>query len=200
MAGATPLVRDGGRDLDPRVQRSRTVILAAALELLGEVGYGGLTIEAVAAHAGVGKSTIYRHWTGKLDLIEDAIRTLRAGIQPPAEGPVRERVISLLQELAVNMADSTWSACLPAIIEAAERDPEVMAIHRRFAYERRQVLVDLLAAGVENGEIPLYTDLEVLSECLIGPIIVRRLFLHETFDPASVPALVNQLLPPAAAN
>jgi len=177
------------------------VILAAALDLVVEVGCGDLTMEAVAARAGVGKSTVYRHWPGKLQLIEDAIRTLKAVVRPPEGGTVRERVTALLVQVATGMADSTWSSCLPAIIDAAERDPEVLAIHRRLAKERRQVLVDLLAEGVEAGEVsgldPLGqpVDLHVLSECLIGPILVRRLLLHEPFDPAAVPALVAQVLP-----
>ena len=187
----------GGRELDPRVERSRTVILSAALDLLGEVGYGGLTIEAVAARAGVGKSTIYRHWTGKLDLVEDAIRTMKAVLALPAGGSVRERLVDLLTQVARAMADSTWSSCLPAIIDAAERDPEVLAIQRRLAWERRQLFVDLLAEGVAIGEVPPHLDLGLVAECLVGPIIVRRLLLHEPFDPTAVPALVAQVLPPA---
>lgn len=172
------------------------MILSAALEVLGEVGYGGLTVEGVAARAGVGKSTIYRHWCGKLDLVEDAVRTLRAGLAAPAGGSVRERLTGLLRQMAENMADSTWSSCLPAIIDAAERDPEVLAIQRRVAWGRRQVLVDLLDEGVEAGEFPAGTDAGLVAECLIGPIMVRRLLLHEPFDPAGAPALVDQLLPP----
>jgi TetR/AcrR family transcriptional regulator of autoinduction and epiphytic fitness len=183
----------GARWLDPRVERSRTVILSAALDLLGEAGYGGLTIEAVAARAGVGKSTVYRHWSGKLELVEDAIRTLKAGITVPPEGSVRERLTDVLRQIAENMAASTWSACLPAIIDAAERDAEVLDILRRIGQERRQLLLDLLAEGRETGEVP-DVDLNLLAECLVGPIVVRRLLLHETFDPATVPRLVDQLL------
>ncbi|HEV3401451.1 MAG TPA: helix-turn-helix domain-containing protein, partial [Acidimicrobiales bacterium] len=138
-AHQVPLLRP---DPDPRVERSRRVILATALDLLAEVGYGGLTIEALAARAGVGKSTIYRHWSGKLDLVEDAIRTLKAGVVVPTSGSVREKITQVLQQVATNMA---WSACLPAIIDAAERDPEVRTIHCRLAAERRQALVGLLA-------------------------------------------------------
>lgn len=172
------------------------MILSAALEVLGEAGYGGLTVEGVAARAGVGKSTIYRHWGGKLDLVEDAVRTLRTGLAAPAEGSVRQRLTGLLHHMAENMADSTWSSCLPAIIDAAERDPEVLAIQRRVAWGRRQVLVDLLEEGVRAGEFPAGTDAGLVAECLIGPIMVRRLLLHEPFDPAAVPTLVDQLLPP----
>lgn len=194
---ASPAPADG-RDLDPRVERSRTVILSAALDLLGEMGYGGLTVEAVAARAGVGKSTIYRHWSGKLELVEDAIRTLKSPPVLPADGSARERVVELLRQVATNMADSTWSSCLPAIIDAAERDPEVLTIQRRLAWERHQVLVDLLAEAVEEGDVPTDADVGLLAECLIGPIMVRRLLLHEPFDPAGVPALVDQVLPPTS--
>ncbi|PLS75610.1 MAG: TetR family transcriptional regulator [Actinobacteria bacterium] len=183
---------------DPRVERSRRLILSAALDLLGEVGYGGLTIEGVAARAGVAKSTIYRHWDGKLELIEDAIRTLKATVSLPAGGSARDRVTALLQQVATSMASSTWSACLPAIIDAAERDPQVLTIHRRFSCERRQMLVDLLTEGVASGEIAPGLDLGLLAECLIGPIVVRRLLLHEPFDPAGVLPLVSQVLPPPA--
>jgi TetR/AcrR family transcriptional regulator of autoinduction and epiphytic fitness len=191
---STPQAVD--RETDPRVERSRRVILSAALDLLGEVGYGGLTVEAVAARAGVGKSTIYRHWSGKVDLVEDAIRTLKPVIRPPSVGSVRERVVGLLQVVAANLADTTWSACLPAIIEAAERDPQARAIHTRLSSERRQVMVDLLNEGVAAGEFAPKADVGLIAECLFGPIMVRRLLLHEPLDPRLVPVLVDLLLPP----
>lgn len=182
------------RDLDPRVERSRRVILSAALDVLGEVGYGGLTIEAVAARAGVGKSTVYRHWDGKLDLVEDAIRNLKPALAWPTTGTVRERIVVILQQLAQAVAESTWSNCLPAIIDAAERDPEVLTIHRRLAAERRQLLVDLLAEGVTTADVPSQADLYLLADCLAGPILLRRLLLHEPFDEAAIRQLVDQLL------
>lgn len=183
----------GSRWLDPRVERSRTVILSAALDLLGEAGYGGVTIEAVAARAGVGKSTVYRHWPGKLELIEDAIRTLKAGVTVATTGSVRDRLVGVLRQMAENMAGSTWSTCLPAVIDAAERDPEVLEILRRIGHERRRLLVDLLAEGRSTGAVP-DVDLNLLAECLVGPIVLRRLLLHEPFEPDAVPRLVDQLL------
>ena len=194
MVDLEPQAPPGRRDVDPRVERSRRVILSAALDLLGEAGFGGVTIEAVAARAGVGKSTIYRHWPGKLELIEDAICTLKAHLVRPAGECTRDRVIHLLQQAASNVAESGWSTCLPAIIDAAERDPEVKAIHRRLTLERRQVLIDVLAEGVERGEVSADRDLALVADCLIGPIMVRRLLLHEPLDPEAVPALVDEVL------
>lgn len=180
---------------DPRIERSRRVILEAVLDELGDVGYGALTIEGVAARAGVGKSTIYRHWRGKLELVEDAFRTLKAPIEAPAHGTVRERVAALLMQVAVVVKESTYSACMPALIEAAERDPQVRDFHCRFSEERRHVMVNLLREGIESGELPADTDPEILADALVGPILVRRLMTFQPFEPSLVPTLVDQLLP-----
>src|SRR6187549_1038376 len=110
---------------DPRIERSRRVILEAVLDELGEVGYGALTIEAVAARAGVGKSTIYRHWPGKLALVEDAFRTLKSEVNVPEHGTLRERLTEYLTAVATMAVESTYSACMPALIEAAARDEQV---------------------------------------------------------------------------
>jgi len=182
-------------DQDPRVERSRRVILEAALAELGESGYGALTIESVAARAGVGKSTIYRHWPGKLALVEDAFRTLKAQALIPDSGPIRERITAFLEQIAHLVEESTYSACMPALIEAAERDPQVRAFHCNFSAERRAVLVDVLRDATASGELPPATDPELLADALIGPIVMRRLMLFETFDPKLVPALVDQVLP-----
>jgi TetR/AcrR family transcriptional regulator of autoinduction and epiphytic fitness len=180
---------------DPRVERSRRVILEAVLDELGAVGYGALTIEAVAARAGVGKSTIYRHWPGKLELVEDAFRTLKAPVVVPESGTLRDKVVGLLEQIACLVEESTYSACMPALIEAAERDPEVRDFHCRFSSERRAVLVGLLRDAVENGELPSQTDPEMLADALVGSIFLRRLMLHQPLDPALAPVLVDQLLP-----
>jgi AcrR family transcriptional regulator len=187
--------RDALEEPDPRVERSRRVILEAVLEELGDVGYGALTIEGVAARAAVGKSTIYRHWSGKLDLVEDAFRTLKAPVQAPESGTLRERVVGLLFQVACLVEESTYSACMPALIEAAEHDPQVRDLHRRFSAERRAILVDLLRDAVNSGELPPDTDPELLGDALVGPIVLRRLMLYEPLDPGIVPKLVDQLLP-----
>src|SRR5205085_12297987 len=97
-------------DLDPRIERSRRVILEAVLEELGTVGYGALTIESVAARAGVGKSTIYRYWPGKLALVEDAFRTLKGEAVIPQEGTSRERVTGFLEQGAGFLEEATYPA------------------------------------------------------------------------------------------
>jgi len=112
--------------VDPRVERSRLVIRQAALEELGAVGYGAFTIESVATRAGVAKSTIYRHWPDKLDQIADAFETFHEQMVPDITRlPPRERIELLIRHVAEVFMDSTFSICIPALIEGAERDPRV---------------------------------------------------------------------------
>lgn len=109
--------------VDPRVERSRRIIREAALAELAAAGYGAFSIETVAARAGVGKSTVYRHWDSKVALIADALETLNEQPGPRAvEGTAREQVERLLRHLAEVLTDSTVGACLPVLIDAAERD------------------------------------------------------------------------------
>jgi AcrR family transcriptional regulator len=182
--------------LDPRVERTRRVVLEATTELLAEEGYGAVTIEAVAARSGVAKSTIYRHWPGRVELINDAFQALKLPMPDSTEGSVRDQVIARLEHLARSLTGSRWSSCLPTLIDAAEHDPEARALHGRLTSAGRQAMVDLLREGVEKGEFPADLDPEVMVDALAGPIFLRRLMSPDApFDPASVRHLVDQLLP-----
>lgn len=181
--------------LDPRVERTHRVVLDATIELLAEGGYAAVTIEAVAARSGVAKSTIYRHWPSRVELIHDAFHELKPPLPLPAEGDVRDRIVSLLEHVARSVAASTWSSCLPSLIDAAERDAEARELHVRLATAGRQALVDLLADGVKRGELPADLDPEVIAEALAGPIFLRRLMSPECLDPTQVRHLVDQIIP-----
>ncbi|MGH9209172.1 MAG: TetR/AcrR family transcriptional regulator [Acidimicrobiales bacterium] len=182
---------------DPRVERSREVVLRATLDLLAEVGYGNLTIEAVAARSGVAKSTIYRHWSGKLELVSEAFTELKQSLYtPPPPGPVHERVTAYLQELARGVKDPNWRvACLPALIDASARDPDMAKLCRQLSETGIGRLITLLDEGRDAGELPDGTDTEALADALTGPILLRVLFHRPALDPDDVPALVDQLMP-----
>jgi TetR/AcrR family transcriptional regulator, regulator of autoinduction and epiphytic fitness len=184
---------------DPRIERTRRLVLEATLALLAESGYGAVTIEAVAARSGVAKSTIYRHWPGRVELIHDAFLELKPPHAPPAEGDVREQVIAVLEELARTAAESQWSRCLPSLIDAAAHDPEARRLHSQISAAGRRSMVDLLAAGVANGDLPADLDPELMAEALAGPILLRLLFSLPPLEPGQVRDLVDQLIPPAVA-
>lgn len=187
--------RTGSAVIDPRVERSRQVILQAALDELGEVGYGTFRIESVAGRAGVGKSTIYRHWRDKLALIADAFETFHVQMVPSIEDlSPRERVRSLVRHVAEVFVDSTFSVCIPALIEGAERDDRLRSFHHEYSAERRQGLIDVIAEGVASGDFPADLDADLAALALLGPIIYCRLMSGEPFDPDRANDLVDIVL------
>jgi AcrR family transcriptional regulator len=171
------------------------VILKAAVEELAHVGYGGVTIESVAARAGVGKSTIYRHWPDKLALMAEAFETFHQQMVPDLGGlSTLEAVALLIRHVAEVVVDSTFSRCIPALIEGAERDPRVREFHHRYSAERRQALVDLIARGVEAGEVNEGIDPELATTALLGAVFYRRLMTERSFDPDDADDLVGLIL------
>lgn len=193
MAAAARRAVDPGPD--PRIARSRQVILAAALDELGAVGYGGFAIESVAARAGVGKSTIYRHWPDKLALIADAFETLhQAGGPDLAAGTAREKLERILRHVAAIVADSPFSACLPALIDGAARDRALRRFHHRFQAEARRPLIALIASGIASGDFPAALDPELAAEALLGAIFFRRLMTEKAFAPAETGALIETVV------
>jgi TetR/AcrR family transcriptional regulator of autoinduction and epiphytic fitness len=181
--------------LDPRVQRSRAVILWAAVEELAERGYGGVTIESVASRAGAGKSTVYRHWPDKVTLIADAFETFHEEMVPDlADLPARACIELLLGHVAEVLVDSTFSRCIPALIEGAQRDIRVREFFHRYCAQRRQALTDLIARGIAQGEFRGDLDPELATTALLGTIFYRRLMTGEPFDPGGAGTLVDTIL------
>ncbi|HEX4256626.1 MAG TPA: TetR/AcrR family transcriptional regulator [Streptosporangiaceae bacterium] len=188
------------RGVDPRVERSRQIILRAALDELAESGYGAFTIESVAARAGVAKSTIYRHWPDKVSLIGDAFEAAHEHAVPSLAGlTVRESLQRLLTHVAEIVVDSVFSSCIPALIEGAERDPRLREFRHRYSSHRRQSLAGLIARGVADGEFRTAVDPELAAQALLGPIFYRRLMTSEPFDPHRVGDLIDMVLGPLAA-
>jgi len=187
------------RGPDPRVERSRAVIRAAALEELADAGYGAFTIESVAARARVGKSTIYRHWRDKLDLIADAFENAHEHMVPDVtSGTAAQRITALVRHVAEVTADSTFSRCIPALIEGARRDPRLREFQRRYAARRRQSLTDLIAEGIADGEFSTDSDPDLAAQAILGAVFYGRLMAADPFEPAGAGALVAAVLRPAA--
>ena len=186
--------------IDPRIVESRRRVLTAALEELAEVGYGAFAIESVCRRSGVAKSTVYRHWPGRLPLVADALRSLN--VQPgssAAGGPLAnqsawERVVELVRHLAAAFTESMVAACVPALVDAAERDAEIRDLFHRYNAERRQALVDAIADGIEAGEFPSDLDPDLAATALAGAVMYRRLMTATPLSPAAAEALAAMML------
>jgi len=182
---------------DPRSEQSRRVICRAALKEFAATGYSGFRMESVAARAGVGRSTVYRHWPNKAALIGDALETLNTQPDPARElneGTARQRVELILNHLAEVLGDSPLSACVPALVHAAETDPAVREFHHAYSAGRRQRLTDTIAVGVEAGELPDRIDPDAASVALAGAMFYRRLMTADNPDADFITRLVDTVL------
>jgi AcrR family transcriptional regulator len=184
--------------MDPRIRRTRATVLAAALSVLAERGFADFSMEAVAAASGVAKSTIYRHWPSKLSLLRNAVEELKRQPQVELEaGPARARIERLLEHLAAALSDSALSRCIPGLIEAAERHPEVAGFLHQYSDRRRSALTAVIRTGIDQGELPTHLDPELAALALSGPFFYRRLMTSAPLPAADIPALVRQVLGPA---
>lgn len=159
---------------DPRVARSKQVVIHAARELLLELGFAGVTIEAISARSGVAKTTIYRHWADRNVLIMDVFPPVERNQDSPATDDLRLDIIAKLRELTEGLVSEEWGEVMPALIEAAERDPEFRTLSKAYINAKRRPTRNRLELAVRRGELPVDTDIEVLMAGLAGPLFYRR--------------------------
>lgn len=182
---------------DPRIAHSRRAICRAALDEFAEVGVAGFRMEAVAARAGVGRSTLYRHWPDKATLVTDALDGLSTQPDPRHEvgaSTARQHVEMLLNHLAQALTDSPVSACMPALIHAAATDRSFGDRLHRFSAQRRQRLTATIAAGVAAGEFSPTVDPETAAVALSGGVFYRCLMTDDAPDAAFVTQLAASVL------
>lgn len=186
--------------IDPRITESRRRVLTAVLQELAEVGYGAFAIESVCRRSGVAKSTVYRHWPGKLALVADALRSLNvqpgsadAGGPHPDQSPW-QRVVEIVRHLAAAFTGSMVADCTPALVDASERDSELRELFHGYNAVRRQTLVDAVADGVATGELPRHLDPDLTAAALAGAVMYRRLMTPTPLSPADAEALAAMVL------
>jgi len=181
---------------DRRSERARQAILNAADDLLVEVGYAGVTIEGIAARAGVGKQTIYRWWSSKADVLMDNFSAdARSELALPDLGSVRADLTAYLRQLAVFLTEAPAGAVLIALIGQAQHDRSMATAFRDSQQaEHRERERTLLARAVARGELPADLDVDTALAELVGPVYYRVLVTGEPVDPAFTDALVNSFL------
>ena len=100
----------------------------------------------------------------------------------------------MVQHVAEVFIDSTFSVCIPALIEGAEHNARLRKFHHTFSAERRQSLMNVIAEGIADGEFPSSIDPELATLALLGPIIYSRLMSGEPFEPRRAADLVSLVL------
>lgn len=179
--------RPGGRSA-----RVRAAAIAATLAELAESGYAALSVESVARRAGVHKTTLYRRWGTREELVLEAMLD-RAGerISVPDTGSLREDLLELGRTAAANAATPEVAAMARAVAAQAPHDNKLAAANRRFWDERLALDAAIVERAIERGEVVGGTEPRQVIESLLGPIHLRLLLTGEPIDDSFLRDIVD---------
>ena len=188
--GIEPLAlrrRPGGRSA-----RVRAAAIAATLAELAESGYSALSLESVARRAGVHKTTLYRRWGTREDLVLEAMLE-RAGehIPVPNTGSLRKDLFELAQTAAANAASPEVAAMARAVVAQMPHDSRLAAANRRFWDERLALDGIIVEQAIERGEVAPGTQPRQVIESVLGPIHLRLLLTGEPISRDVLQAIVD---------
>ena len=180
-AAALDVHRPLGRPRSPEADRA---ILRAAVDLLADEGYGGVTMEGVAARAGVGKATVYRRWASKSALVVDAVTACReSGSQPPDTGSAREDLLYFVRGFMHHLRTSDAARVMPALLAELARNAELAtAFQDGFVHPRRARVLDAVRRGVERGEVRPDVDAELVADAVVALLQHRFLVTGMEID------------------
>ncbi|MFW5473408.1 TetR/AcrR family transcriptional regulator [Knoellia sp. CPCC 206450] len=182
----------------PRVEGDREQeILQATLDVLAEVGYDRLTMDAVAAAAKASKATLYRRWSSKSALVIDAVLAQKGPTSTPDTGSLREDLLQMHCGTG-GVTDSRAMSVLASVITAVNIDPEFATAFRRdFIGPKVAAGRAVFERARERGEISPDVDLDLIAPALAGMVLHRTHLLGEPPSKAVIAALIDQVVLPA---
>ncbi len=180
--------------MDPRVQRSRATILNAARELVVERGIERTSVEDICQRSGVARTTVYRHWDSKPDVVLEA---LSDALQPPVDpdtGSVVTDLLELVGGFAAALEAGPLAGLLTAMMEAAQRDAAFGALHAREVEARHGVVRGVVDRGIARGELASSTDPVRAVADLLGPVLYLALVARRPVSDAWLHDIVDQFV------
>ena len=192
----------------PRLGRKRDhtrdpEILDAALDVLAETGYDGMTIDMVAARAKAGKGTLYRRWASKPELVLDAVACMKAKDLDlhslPDTGSLRGDLVAMVRAPTTIQESERRLKVMAGIVSMIARDPELAAAaHEALVEPRAAANRVVFRRAIERGEISADVDVETL--CMIGPAMAayRALMLRKPVDREYMMRTIDRIILPAA--
>ncbi|MFE7509235.1 TetR/AcrR family transcriptional regulator [Promicromonospora sp. NPDC057488] len=191
----------------PRLGRKRDhtrdpEILDAALDVLSESGYDGMTIDMVATRAKAGKATVYRRWSSKAELVLDAVACMKQGEidldDLPDTGTLRGDLVAMIRTPTIRDGERKLKV-MAGIVSMIARSPELAAAAQEALVEpRARANRIFFGRAIERGEVPADIDVEKL--CIIGPALVAYsvLMLGRPVDRDFLISNIDQVILPAA--
>lgn len=191
-AEPAPAHRAPGR---PRSLEADRAIIDAIVDLLVDRGYREVTIEAVAARAGVAKTTIYRRWPSKADMVVEAISACKKECLVQDAGCSTDTVACMLIGMLSTLSCSRVAKVLAGLaVEMAHNEELAVAVREGLLKPNREVVLALLRRGVATKEVRADANLELVADLLVGPIFFRLLMSGDEISPSLATQTVNLVL------
>lgn len=168
----------------PRSEAAHQAALAATIDIMLEDGIEGVTFEEVANRTGVARSTLYRHFGSKEELVVRAAHGCAFEVPTPDTGHLETDLRTLFESYKSAEEARHLPKLLPLLLDEAPRSPEIDALVQRLAEERRRPLRTILRLAQARGELAPDLDLDAVLAFLIGPFTYKRLIEREEVTPA----------------
>jgi AcrR family transcriptional regulator len=184
--------RRPGRPRDPGYDKA---ILDAALEILMQKGYAGLTIDGVAAKTRVGRPTIYRRWSSKPQLVIAALAQT-IGLSPtPDTGALREDLLAFARDQARMMNAPESRRVTAGLVADLVADPDLADRYfSEYVEPRRTTVWQALERGIDRGELRSDADFSLIYDLLMGPLFMRSIVRGERLQPEMAEQIVDLVL------
>ncbi len=187
-----PVARGPGR---PRSEEAERAILDAALDLLASHGVAGFTMEAVAGRAGVAKTTVYRRWSNKYDLLFDAVVQLKGPVLAPPGGSIRGDLVFLLTAMRDRTGDPRHSRIMGKLCAEVRDHAELFdAYWERTIRPRRAVFDTVLQRGIDAGELRPDLPFGIAVEALCAPVLTHVVMRPSSLSDEKIHQLVDIVL------
>jgi AcrR family transcriptional regulator len=181
------------RSLDAEREQA---ILRATYEMLGEVGYQGLRVDAVAARARASKATLYRHWPTKAGLVADAVRACKAtGENIPDTGNLRADLVGWFGAIAASVAGDQ-GPILAGLFMAMHTDSELATQLRSMREPKTPAAADICARAEQRGELRPGYDAGLIDEIVPGLMFMHRFALGAELDAKFIDHVVDDIILP----
>jgi AcrR family transcriptional regulator len=180
--------------LPPRPNSSTDEILALTFQLIADHDVSGVTMDMVAAIAGVSKATLYRRWPSRDALIQATIDGMRRPAGEPDEGSLRADLTILLSELVEFLNRPVGGKVFAAFLNAALRNPHLSALNREMVKDVRSVYDKVLMRAAGRGEIDRNVDIGLVTDIVISPFLYRLLVDNATARETDIQPLIDVVM------
>jgi AcrR family transcriptional regulator len=189
---------------DARVSRTRAAVADAVGSLFEEQGAVGLTHQRVAARAGVGRATVYRHWPKTVDLVTEALARADQPLLHLGDGPLRQWLLGELIRAAEQIAQPVSSQFIASMVATVDQSPAARLLRENLNRRTRLVVDQMLDQATANGELGSRPDTDELVATVLGAVMFRITIQQKDADSGYLGRLVDGALaehwsePPAA--